>query len=201
MNSIKKTIFKIAFLTCISISILSCNNDDDSGPSFQEENFLDGYLSTIGFDQKVTDLTNTGAANFYEFGLEFTPLVKGSITSLQVKLPDANPSLRITIWEKGTPSILKTEIVNVVSANTVYTVDIVDLPLVKDKEYAITMNSNDWYRREKTDGSDAVYPVSIGNIKINKFMVSGVSTAQEYPSLVGLNRYSGDLSFNFLQQK
>ncbi len=192
----KRIILKVMLLAFLCISILSCKKDD-SGPSFQEENFLDGYLTTTGFNQKVISFVNSGT---YEFGLEFTPLVKGSITSLRVKLPDTNPSLRITIWDKVAVAIIKTEIFNVVAANTVYDIDIVDLPLVKDREYAITMSSNDWYNREKTDGSNTTYPVSIGNIKINKYIYSDGAT-QVYPLSVGVRYYAGDLSFNFLQQQ
>lgn len=62
------------------------------------------------------------------------------MSSLRVQLPEANPSLRVTIWDKDAGTIIKTEIVNVAIANTVYNVDI---PLVKDKVYAVSMNSND----------------------------------------------------------
>ncbi|VXB34939.1 hypothetical protein CHRYSEO8AT_210006 [Chryseobacterium sp. 8AT] len=28
------------------------------------------------------------------------------------------------------------------------------------------MNSNDWYKRNKADNSNAVYPITAGNIKV-----------------------------------
>ena len=193
----KKAIFKTLLLTVLSISIFSCKKDDkQTAPAFQEENFFEGYLAASGFNQSVITDIDLGD---YEFGLEFTPLVRGSITSLRVKLPEANPSLRITIWDKVAGTIIKTEIANVALANTVYNFDIVDIVLTKDKEYAITMNSNDWYSREKTDGTNAAYPFTIGNIEINKYIWDD-GKAQDYPLSSSVSYYSGDLSFNFLQQ-
>lgn len=194
----KKTIFKTLLIGLMTLSIFSCSKDDSpSSTSFQEENFFDGYLSTTGFNQEFVEFVNSG--NF-EFGLEFAPLVNGSITSLRLKLPDANPSLRVTIWDKVAGTIIKTEIVNVATANTVYNFDIIDIPLVKDKEYAITMNSNDWYNRKKTDGTDATYPLTVGNIKIVNYIWSGGIT-QNYPGSESGSYVAGDLSFNFIQKQ
>lgn len=193
----KNTILKSAILLFFITALFSCSSDDDkSEPTYEEENFLEGYLIASGFDQEVSSDLNLGD---YELGLEFQPLVNGSITSLRLRLPEANPSLRVTIWDKVAGTIIKTEIVNVAVANTVYNVDIVDLLLVKDKKYAITMNSNDWYNRERTDGNDAAYPITVGNIQINTYLWDA-GTAQDYPTSIGTSYYSGDLSFNFLQQ-
>ncbi len=190
----KKLILKSALIIFVSATLLSCSKDDD-GPNYQEENFLEGYLSSTDFNQKVTDYINSGS---YEFGLEFTPLVNGVITSIRVELPDTNPSLKVTIWDKETGTVLKTEIVNVASANTVYNFDIVDLALTKDKEYTITMNSNDWYKREKTDGINATYPITVGNIQINNYKW-GSGNLQVYPGNTSSNYFAGDISFNFKQ--
>lgn len=154
---------------------------------------MDGYLSATGFSEQTTNVVNGGD---YEFGNEFIPTVKGKITSLKVKLPDINTALRITLWDKLTTTVLKSETVNVAAANTSYTFDIADIDLVKDKEYTITMNSNDWIDRRKTSGANATYPVTLGNIKITSYKYKG-GTAQAYPNSPQLNYYAGDLSFNF----
>ncbi|MEO8933034.1 MAG: hypothetical protein ABI295_01905 [Xanthomarina sp.] len=195
----KKIILKSALLLFVSAAVISCVSDDDTdnlGPNYLQENFFEGYLINSGFNQKVTSDIDLGD---YEFGLEFKPLVAGYITSLRVQLPEANPLLRITIWDKVAGTKIKTVILNVAASNTVYNVDIEDLVLVKDKEYAITMNSNDWYNREKTDGSEATYPITVGNIQINTYIWNDGS-AQDYPTRTSKSYYSGDLSFNFLQR-
>lgn len=192
----KKSILRTALFLFVSTLMISCSKDDDT-PSFQEENFLNAYLAATNFNEANVSFINSGS---YEFGLEFSPIVKGSMTSLRVQLPEANPSLRVTIWDKDAGTIIKTEIVNVAIANTVYNVDIVDIPLVKDKVYAVSMNSNDWFERKKTDETVATYPITAGNIKvINYLWLSGVS--QTYPTIVATDYYAGDLSFNFLQQQ
>lgn len=161
---------------------------------FPRRNFLNAYLAATNFNEANVSFINSGS---YEFGLEFSSIVKGSMSSLRVQLPEANPSLRVTIWDKDAGTIIKTEIVNVAIANTVYNVDI---PLVKDKVYAVSMNSNDWFDCKKTDETVATYPITAGSIKvINYLWLSGVS--QTYLTIVATDYYAGDLSFNFLQQQ
>lgn len=168
----------------------------DCTPCKVEENFFDDYLISTGFNQNVSNFINSGD---YEFGLEFRPIVDGYITSLRIQLPDTNPSLRVTIWDKAAGTIIKTEIVNVAAANTIYNVDIVDLLMVKDKEYTITMNSNDWYNRNRNDGSAATYPFTIGNIQIINYLWNS-GTAQNYPLNYDVSYFAGDISFNFLKK-
>ena len=195
----KTNFLKVSILIASTIFTFSCSksNSDSTVPAapvvYPEENFLDGYLATSNFSQATVNNINNGD---YEFGSEFTPLVKGKITVLKVKLPDVRTNLRVTIWEKVAGTVLRTETVNVAVANTVTILDITDLDLVKDKDYAITMNSNDWYDRRKTDGTVTTYPITVGNVRVNSYKWIG-GTAATYPTTVALNYYAGDLSFNF----
>jgi hypothetical protein len=194
MTKMKTTILKTLMLVFV-VLISACSSDDDSGPNYTEENFLEGYLAATGFDESVENFINSGT---YEFGLDFTPLVEGKITTLKVMLPEANPALRITIWDKQTNTVRRTEVVNVATADTEFMFDISDLELVKDNEYAITMSSNDWYNREKTDETNATYPLTVGNIQINAYKWLSTSS-QTYPTILSENYYAGDLSFDFIQ--
>lgn len=190
----KKTITLFAII----FSLLSCSKDNEPTPTpkiYFEENFLNGYLNSSKFYQKTQLSINS---IYYEFGLFFTPLVKGKITSLYIKIPDANSSLRVTIWDVTNNSIVRTEIINVLNPNIANTINIDDIELTKDKEYAITMNSSVWYLRNKTDDSSVTYPIISGNIKLNSYKWKGV-TAQELPTNIDNTYYAGDLSFNFLQ--
>ena len=156
---------------------------------------METYLASTGFNQDSGERVNFGD---YEFGLEFTPLVKGKILALKVKLPDINNSLRITIWDKATTSLINAGTVDVSAANTEFIFDITDLELVANKEYAITMQSDDWYMRQKTDAANAVYPIIAGNIRIDKY-IWGDGVDQVYPAESSSLFYGGDLSFDFLQ--
>lgn len=191
----KTKILQTLMLLFVLITISACSSDDDSGPNYNEENFLSGYLEASGFDEVSINYINTG---MYEFGLDFTPLVEGKITALKVKLPDANPDLRVTIWNKETNTIYRTEIVNVATADTEYTFDISDLNLVKDNPYAITINTDDWYRRSKLDGSNVTYPITVGNIQINAYKWLP-DTTQTYPTILSADYFAGDISFDFIQ--
>ena len=180
---------------------LSCSKEN-SAPApvtatsnVQEENFFEGFLTSTSFSQKTTSNVNESD---YEFGFEFEPLVKGKITVLKVKLPDIRNDLKVTIWDKLTGNILRTEILNVSAVNTVFTFDIIDLELVKNKQYAITMNSNDFYFRSKSNDSPITYPITVGNFKIlsNKYILGATQT---YPTTELFSYCNGDLSFNFLK--
>ncbi|PIF45560.1 hypothetical protein CLU96_2569 [Chryseobacterium sp. 52] len=179
-------------------SIASCSKDDDEPvPTpivYAVENPLDKYHENAGF----TATTNFINAGDYEFGLAFSPNVKGRISAINVKLPEVNANLKVTIWDYTTKEIVRTEIVNVSSSNTMISKNIAEIMLEKDRKYLITMNSNDWYKKNKPDNTNTVYPITAGNIKFLEYRWGGGAT-QVYPANVSLNYNGGDLSFNFQQ--
>lgn len=187
-------------LLFIAIALFSCSSDDDKNneTTFTEENFFSGYLQTTGFDEEVEVVELPNVFDGSEFGLDFTPKVKGKITALKVRLPVVNPTLRITIWNKETNTILRTEIVNVATVNSESTFDISDIELIKDNDYAITMNTTDYFSRKNTAEEPVNYPILVGNIQINAFKFS-FDSSQTYPTEEGDDFYDGDLSFVFLQ--
>lgn len=202
VNSMTKKITTFLFITALLL-VLSCSKDETKIEPvvYQEEDFLDGFLTASLFKNLTTNVINS---NDYELGTEFIPLLKGKITSINVKLPEANNALRVTIWDLNTGVKLKTVLVDVVTRNTIINLDIEDINLIKNNEYAITMNSNDWYTHRKNRETfgvatpPVIYPFTVGNIKIigSKTLLG---TAQTYPTTVFNEEYRGDLSFNFLR--
>ena len=191
MKTIQKTILA---LTLISLSFISCNKDEDETPVvFPEQNPLAGYLSATGFDQVKTNRINGGD---YEFGFSFIPLVNGKMTALIVKIPDVQAGLRITIWDKATAAILRTESIDVTTADVEVTKAITALELVKDKEYFFTFNSNDWYNYKRTDNAAITYPFTVGDLKITSYSYSSGAT-QAIPTAPQFTYYAGDCSFKF----
>ncbi len=81
-----------------------------------------------------------------------------------------------------------------------YEIDILDIPLTKDKVYTLSYNSREWYYRTKTDNSVATFPITVGNIKILGSRYN-FGAAQVCPSQIATNYIAGDLSFNFLRQQ
>ncbi|MFD2942733.1 hypothetical protein [Flavobacterium notoginsengisoli] len=187
-----KTIFTILLTAALAIS---CSSDDkDNTPKFETENPLTAYYTATGFST-VTNFVNSGD---YEFGLAFTPTVKGKIKAITLKLPATNSSVRVTIWDYTAKTVLRSETLNVATADVEVKKEISELALDKDKKYMITMNSNDWYKKNKADLTNVTYPITAGNIRIDEYRwISG--TAQIFPTNVSANYNAGDLSFDFQQ--
>ena len=189
-----------AFKSIITLLIITlsaaCSSDDDKDntPKFETENPLEAYYTATGFTT-VSNFVNSGD---YEFGLAFTPTVKGKIKAITLKLPSTNPSVRVTIWDFASKAVLRSETLNVATADVQVIKEISELALEKDKKYMITMNSNDWYKKNKADNSNVTYPILAGNITINEYRwLSG--TAQTFPTTVSSSYNAGDLSFDFQQ--
>ena len=93
---------------------------------------------------------------------------------------------------------MRSETLNIATADVEVKKEISELALDKDKKYLITMNSNDWYKKNKADLSNTTYPIVAGNITINEYRWIG-GTTQTFPTNVSANYNAGDLSFDFQQ--
>lgn len=195
-----KNSLQSVLLAALALSFANCSSDDDSPviplpPVVVEQNPLAGYLTVSGFDQMTTNFINVGD---YEFGTSFTPLANGKMTAVVVKLPATRSDLRISIWNKTTSTLIRTETMNVIAADTETVKPITPIDLVAATEYYITYNSNDWYKHHKTDNSNVTYPFTVGDIAITSYRwVSGAD--QVIPTNVSNNYYAGDLSFKFVK--
>lgn len=185
---------KTLLILCVAALAVSCNKDDNDPIVYPQENPLQGFYTTSGFDEETS--TTTDALLPRETGFRFRPTVTGAITALTVRIPDVNNNLRVTIWDADTHEVVKVETFNITSSGVAVTKTIPALGLVKDKEYMITMNTADYYVHEKTDGSDAEYPYTVGNIQVTG---SGYATGsdQAYPNAFPTNYTNGDLTFTF----
>ncbi|ABQ04379.1 MULTISPECIES: DUF4082 domain-containing protein [Flavobacterium] len=191
-----KTLKILFTILSAAIFTVSCSSDDDKDntPKFETENPLAVYYTQTGFTT-VTNFVNSGD---YEFGLVFTPTVKGNIKAVTLKLPAVNSAVRVTIWDYTTKAVLRSETINAASADVEVKKEISVLALEKDKKYLISMNSNDWYKKNKADLSNVTYPIVAGHITFNEYRwISG--TSQTFPTNVSANYNAGDLSFDFQQ--
>jgi hypothetical protein len=183
-------LFLLPALFVAATFIYSCNSDDDNDST---TNFLSSYLSQSGFNQTTDEVVNSDS---YEFGSAFHVTADGKMTKITVKIPDTNPDVRVTVWNVVGGTVLRTEHVNVTTAGEAETVDITDLQLEANTLYAITMNSDSWYDREREDGDDVTYPFLVGNVSIDSYLF-GSGTDQTFPSGIANGYYAGDLSFTF----
>lgn len=194
-----KTLKTILTLFTVAIFAASCSSDDNNPDpvKYNEENPLDAYMAGSGFSQKAVDQKNAG---IYEYGFSFKPTVTGKINAIIVKIPDVNATLRVTLWDAATKTVIKSEIVNVATANVTVEKTITPIALTKDKEYFFTVNSDDWINRTKTDGSAATYPIVAGNITITGYaFISSTATETLFPTNPRSTYYAGDMTFKFQQ--
>lgn len=195
-----KTLKTILTLFSVSIFAVSCSSDNDNKPdpvTYDSENPLEAYMSTSGFYQKALDQKNAG---IYEYGFSFKPTVTGKINAIIVKIPDVNATLRVTLWDAATKTVIKSEMLNVATANVTVEKTITPIPLTKDKEYFFTVNSDDWINRTKADGSAATYPIVAGNITITGYaFISSTATETLFPTNARNTYYAGDMTFKFQQ--
>lgn len=194
-----KTIKTLFTILSVALLTVSCSSDDDKEEAvkYNEENPLDAYMAGSGFSQKAVDVKNSG---IYEYGFSFKPTVTGKINALVVKIPDVNAALRITLWDAATKTVIKSETINVPTANVTIEKAITPIALTKDKEYFFTVNSDDWINRTKTDGSAATYPITAGNIVITGYAyISSTASETIFPTNARNTYYAGDMTFKFQQ--
>lgn len=190
---------KTLFIWCAVLTLgTACSKKDKPEPVvYGEEDPLPGFLARSFYSQETYAWINE-LGGMGQFGMSFIPLVNGKINSLVIKMPAANEAIKVIIWDKATRSKIRVETVKVPAANTLVTKAITPLALVKDKEYVITMFTDDYYARNKTGNGVGSFPVVSGNIKVTG-SVSGTVTNELFPLGGSGNQYFGDCSFLFQQ--
>lgn len=197
-----KKLNQLLALTFLVATVFGCSGDDDNPIAvppvlFQEENPLQGYITTTGYN---TIYTYTDDNNYYEMGYTFTPLVKGKINAIVITVPVAVHDIRVTIWDVATATAIRTETVDILNAATRNTIAITPLNLEKDKLYGISMNTRDYYFRTDSELPEGYSdPIIVGNISFRgPFIYMGSTTEnQDFSQIV--NGSFGDCSMNFQQ--
>lgn len=190
-----KKYLNATMLGILVTSLLFSCKKSNSSKDYPEENPLPGFFAASGFDQIV--YANYGS-DFYERGFSFRATVTGKITALVIKIPAANSSVRVTIWDSTSKAVLRTESINIPAANTEITIPIGALAIEKNKPYVISMNTQDSYGRYRSDLKSVTYPILSGNIIVTNFKIYN-TTAQSFPiydEILNL-RFFGDIGFKF----
>ena len=198
-SNAKKKVLTMTLLAALAIPMTSCSNDDNNvtQPPVNQNPIQDplrGYLYAADFT-KAVPVKNSG---IYEFGIVFTPTVNGKIKAITAIIPDVHPGMKVTLWDYAAKTVIRTETIDVTTANVEAIKTIEDLPLVKDKEYMFTFNSDDWYNHTKQDGSATTYPLTVGDIKITNYgYITSSATETIFPTNMRNTYYAGDISFKF----
>jgi hypothetical protein len=104
-------------------------------------------MVSSGVNQKVVDSINIGP--FYEFCFSLKSTIMGKINSIIVKIPDVNTAVGVPLWDLKTGTVIKSEIVNVPGAAVTIEKANARNTLIKDKEYFISVNNDDWFIQQK----------------------------------------------------
>lgn len=177
----------------ISSASSSCSGgDDDPQPTvYPEENFLNPFLTNSGMTS-ISTVINTVPA---EFGVQFRPKVKGVLKVLKVKFPAASSTKVVTVWDVSAQNAIAAETFVNIAADVEQVKDITDIPLQKDKEYIISVYSDDFYQHSKPSGM-ITFPINVGNIEVTGLKLNVGSSA--YPGGTW-TPYFGDIDFVFQQ--
>lgn len=194
----KTNSISIIAVLALAFVALSCDRETifPTVAYYPEEDPLPGFLSTTQFNQEETPYMDKPAE---EMGFAFRVAEFGHISSVIVKIPDtvATGMVRVTIWDKASATPIKTVEVPVPNANEVVMFPVGQVEMHKDKEYAITMRTTDWYNRRRFDISAMPFPVTSGNIIITGSGFGPGDGHQMPTNLSRPNYYDGDVSFIF----
>jgi hypothetical protein len=196
---------KIIFTLTIATLLFACTKKSEDIPalvvplvpySFSE------FLKQTGFDATVDNYSE--APETSERGTIFEPQVDGNITAFVVNLPAAVTNLKITLWNATTKVPLRSinGIYTALGQNSTYTISAV--PVQKNEKYCVSFTTQptfSYYKRKRTNGAAATYPVNFSNIKIrshNEYSYpTGTSNILHFPDNATVVSYFGDVHFVF----
>lgn len=146
-----------------------------------------------------TSVTQT-AGSWYEYGIKFKSNINGKINKLGSKLPKAG-TYRVTVWDSEKKIIAETKI-NQKTDNIFEFQSIKTISIEKDKEYFISILSNNWNDLQHNTSFRIPYPIVVNNISIIQFAYIGQENANspsKYPTFIdNTTSISGFIDFSFI---
>jgi hypothetical protein len=139
--------------------------------------------------------------NIFEFGLRFVVTRKGSMVKVGSRLPKAG-IYRISVWDIATKTVIAQQYVYQLTDNVQAWADIPALALTANKEYVISIISDNWNEAYPKVGSTITYPITKGSLKVLAFATTiqpMITSAPKYPNIED-NTHSipGFVDFGFM---
>ncbi len=139
--------------------------------------------------------------NIFEYGLRFVVTRKGRMVKVGSKLPKAG-IYRISVWDVATKTIIVQQYVCQMIDNVQAWADIPALALTANKEYLISIISDNWNEAYPKVGSTITYPITKGSLKVLAFATTiqpMITSAAKYPNIED-NTHSipGFVDFGFM---
>ncbi len=200
----KKIFLYLAIATCFT----ACKKDKvEEVPALAstpavESYSLAGFLKQTKYEEKVT-AENGSNGTILEIGFTFEPQIDGNLTAYKIKLPTANSSYKIVLWDVATQLPILSQICNYTTPNIEASFALVTPKvLVKNKKYCISYivsPTTSYFIRSRNNGTAATFPFSIGNMKIYSpsYKILTDQNLRAFPNNVELFIYYGDVSFTF----
>jgi hypothetical protein len=192
---------KILLLSALcSITFFACKKktEDIPAPTPLVDYALSEYLKQTGFDQ--TSTVFSGGVDIFERGTVFEPQVAGNLTAFVVNLPSSVLNLKIILWNATTMQPITSTTINFAGTGQDIIFNITPVPLQKNEKYCVSLATEmTMYKRKRTDGANATYPVVFKNIKILSHNVKQLTNInlRAYPTDLVSASYYGDVSFKF----
>ncbi|RFS18591.1 hypothetical protein [Emticicia sp. C21] len=139
--------------------------------------------------------------NIFEHGLRFVVTRKGRMVKVGSRLPKAG-IYRISVWDVATRTVIVQQYVYQMIDNVQGWADIPALALAANKEYFISIISDNWNEAYPKAGSTITYPIIKGNLKVLAFATTiqpMLTSAAKYPDIED-NTHSipGFIDFGFM---
>ena len=191
---------KISLVGLLFMAILlGCKKDKtEQDIVYSEENTFENLRTSIAQNSTINNVLNS--AYYFEVGSSFKSLVKGNIKTLYVRIPDTSSILIVTIWDKSTQAKLLQTTVNITNSNTERVLDITPIAIEPNKEYIISMKTNDYYLYKKSGSTLISYPFTSGNIIYTATVSADPLTPGVMPTTAfNQGTYFGEVHFKFQQ--
>lgn len=139
--------------------------------------------------------------NIFEYGLRFIVTRKGRMVKVGSRLPKAG-IYRISIWDIATKTVITQQYVYQLTGNVQAWADIPALALTANKEYFISIISDNWNEAYPKVGSTITYPITKGSLKVLAFATTiqpMITSAPKYPNIEdNMHSIPGFVDFGFM---
>ncbi|WP_337043689.1 hypothetical protein [Emticicia sp. 17c] len=159
------------------------------------------FSSFLADSTMRTEVTNTHNTTIYEYGLRFQVTQNGIIVKVGSKLPNAGV-YRVSVWDAASKTVLAQKYVVQYLPNVQAWADVPELALEANKDYFISIISDNWNDAYLKSGSLIAYPLVKDNFKIMAFAYTSqpsFSAVAKFPDIEN-NKTSiyGFVDFGFI---
>ena len=159
------------------------------------------FSNFLADNTMLVTVTANPDRNVFEFGLRFTVTRNGRMVKVGSRLPKAG-IYRICVWDVATKTVLVQQYVYQLAGNVHAWADIPALALTANKEYFISIISDNWNEAYPKVGPPITYPIIKGSLKVLAFATTiqpMITSAPKYPNVED-NTHSipGIVDFGFM---